>query len=282
MKMFSPILLLLTRSICFLGIIGFMHLSVQAQRTHVFGVGTGTVYYYGELTDEFNSSALKPTVTAFYQRYLSFAQRVSYKLAFTTGEIAATDATANDPGREVRNLHFKNRLYEGSAVVVIEALPDKNFGLDQFAGPHLTPYVFGGIAMFKHNPKARYQGEWYDLQPLGTEGQFLEANKGPYSLLQISFPSGVGFNLRLAQYAGVNVELGYRLTMTDYLDDISTVYPNLAELAERNGPLAAELSERSPEGTFEQGNIRGNPNTNDGYFFANFSITYYLSRFANR
>ncbi|MEO0687550.1 MAG: hypothetical protein AAFY76_21500, partial [Cyanobacteria bacterium J06649_11] len=60
-------------------------------------MGTGTVYYYGELTDEFNSSALKPTVTAFYQRYLSFAQRVSYKLAFTTGEIAATDATANDP-----------------------------------------------------------------------------------------------------------------------------------------------------------------------------------------
>ncbi|MEL6634565.1 MAG: DUF6089 family protein [Bacteroidota bacterium] len=260
-------------------LIGLFSLDVHAQRTHVLSGGVGTVYYYGELTDVFASSQMKPAGVISYQKY--FNQTTSYRFGLSAGEIGATDFYANSPGRKVRNLHFKSIILEASATMVHEFFPDRNFGNEYLAKPHFSPYVFGGVAFFHFNPKARLGSQWYALQPLGTEGQNLPGGRGRYSRVQMALPVGIGGSLRISPNSGISIELGYRLTLTDYLDDISTIYPDLDALMEVD-PLAAEFSERSPEGVFESGDIRGNPGSNDGYFFATFSLNYYLSRFLNR
>lgn len=252
-----------------------------AQRSHSFGTGIGTIYYYGDLTDRFNNSLVRPAGSISYSKY--FMPTMSFRLAASYGEIGATDVMALEDPRRVRNLHFRSSILEFSGTVVYEFIRDKNFGNSWVGKPHFSPLIFGGVSMFYFNPQARYDGDWYDLQPLGTEGQFIPGSTmGPYSRLQVAVPFGAGISLRLSEFAGVNFELGYRITFTDYLDDVSTVYPDFGQLAEVSGPLAVELSERSADARFNPGDQRGHSGANDGFFFTMVTVTYYLSRFASR
>ncbi len=252
-----------------------------AQRTHMFSLGLGTTYYNGDLTDQLNNMLFRPAVNAGYSKY--FTPRISLRLGLAYGEIGASDTEALTPQRRQRNLHFKSILLEGSGVLVYELRRDKNFGNEWMDKPFLTPYVFGGLAFFHFNPKARHEGDWYALQPLGTEGQFIpgSGNPGPYSRIQAAVPLGGGLNFRISQYAGISIEVGIRATMTDYLDDVSTIYPDMEQLEAASGPLAVVFSDRS-EGGYKVGAIRGNPGVNDYYMFGSFCITYFLSRYASR
>ena len=184
--------------------------SLFAQRTHVVSAGVGTAYYYGELTDVFASTQFKPAFTVGYQSY--FTQLSSYRFSFSAGQIGATDFFANNPGRKIRNLHFKSVILEASAVMVQELFPDKNYGNDYLAKPHFSPYIWGGASFFYFNPRARIGDEWYALQPLGTEGQTLPGGRGKYSRLQMALPLGIGVAVRVSANAGINFDLGYRLT----------------------------------------------------------------------
>ncbi|MCI4669262.1 MAG: DUF6089 family protein [Bacteroidia bacterium] len=261
---------------CILMLLYAMSTTAFAQRSHMLGAGVGTLYYYGDLSDIFVSSNLKPAGSITYQKYLS--EHIAFRGGFSLGQIAGTDAAANDNGRILRDLSFKSTIGEIHAVTVYEFFQDKYFGNDQKAH-HLSPYVFGGMAMFFHNPKGKYEGEWHALQPLGTEGQFLSGGKGPYSRVQLSFPMGLGMNLRLTANTGISAEIGYRFTMTDYLDDVSTNYPDFNELLESSGPVAMALSTGNKEVYFLPGDKRGNPEKNDGYMFMTMTFNYYLSRF---
>ena len=251
------------------------------QRTHSFAAGVGTIYYYGDLTDNFNNSLLSPALSVSYSKYI--LPQISFRVGAGYGDIGATDNQAIDPLRVNRNLHFKSSMIELSGVIVYEILRDKNFGNAWQGKPFMTPYVFGGIAFFRFNPKALKDNVWHELQPLGTEGQYIPGNSpGPYSLIQASVPLGAGLSIRMSERAGMNFEIGYRTTFTDYLDDVSTVYPDYAQLREQSGQLAVDLSHRALDQSFRPGDIRGNPGANDSYFFAMFSITYYLNRYASR
>jgi hypothetical protein len=253
---------------------------VMAQRSHAFGAGVGTSYYYGDLTDKFNNALIRPAGSITYTNYL--LPVLAFRVGASVGEVGAADATALDESRQRRNLHFRSLVSELSAVLVYEIIPDKNFGNAWVGKPHVSPYIFGGVAMFHFNPQARVENEWIDLQPLGTEGQFIAGNSpGPYARINMSVPFGGGINLRLTEYTGISFEVGYRLTFTDYLDDVSTVYPDFDQLREASGDLAVRLSDRSLEG-MNSGGVRGNPDANDGYFFTMISINYYLNRYQSR
>lgn len=245
-----------------------------AQRTYSFGLGGGTAYYYGDLSDRFAARLLRPAVTLSGSAYLM--PTLSLRISFTQGWVGGADSLATDNGRRLRDLHFRSPVTEGSALFVWEIFRDRRFGRRYLKKPHLSPYAFGGLAIFRFNPQAQHAGTWHDLQPLGTEGQ--QSDQGsynlPYGLLQMSFPFGVGAELRFASNLGVRAELGYRYTLTDYLDDVSTAYPNPDHLA--GNPLAQTLSNRNPD-VFAPGDKRGSPAAKDSYIFVTAALVYYLS-----
>ena len=221
--------------ICFTSLLLYVIISFQgvwAQRTHSFSAGLGTTYYYGDLTDKFNNSLVRPAGFFTYSKYIM--PNLRFRAGFSYGEVGAADQQAIDLGREKRNLHFRSHIAEVHGVLVYEFRRDKNFGNSWQDKPHFTPFVFAGVALFNFKPQARYEGTWYDLQPLGTEGQYIPDYDGPepYSLVQFSAPFGVGVSLRLSDYTGISFEVGYRSTGTDFLDDVSTVYPNQSQLRE--------------------------------------------------
>lgn len=191
--------------------------------------------------------------------------------------ITASDADSPDEGKQSRNLSFKSSVIEGSLQFHYNIL-----GYDPQRRYNFSPYVYAGISFFQFNPKALYNGNWYDLQPLGTEGQGLPQYPGNerYKLNQISIPAGIGVKYALSQSLAIYLDLGMRKTFTDYLDDVSSDYVSYGELLEGNGELAAALGNRVGEylgsGPILDagGTGRGNPGSKDWYMFGVVGVSY--------
>jgi len=237
-----------------------------------FGLMIGTTYYIGDLNPS----------TQFYQSKLAggimFRKNVNPRFAWRfnaiLGSIAADDALSNNPFQLNRNLSFRSHVAEFSGLLEFNFLPYE-VGDDAY---RFTPFIFGGLAVFNHNPRALLDGFYVPLQPLGTEGQgntFYPAKK-PYALTNVAIPFGVGIKWHLNSNLGFALEWGLRRTFTDYLDDVSTTYADPAALLAEKGINAVILADRSlsEPGISNVGRQRGNSKTLDWYSFAGLTITF--------
>jgi len=190
--------------------------------------------------------------------------------------IQGADNLSTNRGRRGRNLSFKNDILDFAvrAEVYIYNIPDVGgtgrYRLD------FKSYAFVGIGGYLHGPKAIYDGAWVKLRDLKTEGQ---AN--PYSKVGICIPTGLGFYFTKKRKYRLGWEMSWRLTFSDYIDDISTVYANPADLTSQ---AAIDLANRHDEVAgnpdvpdaryYAPGEKRGDSNDNDTYFYMGFSYSY--------
>jgi hypothetical protein len=217
------------------------------------GFGLGTSNYYGDFAPYRRPIAstfkmMRWSVAGNYTRH--FTPRLGARASFTYARIAGDDYIMNKGSKHetnifyARNLHFRNDLKEFSVQGIFKLTPD-NRSYDR--RPQFGAYLFAGIALTAHNPKAldSLNGNWVKLQPLGTEGQGNEGYDKKYSLVQFAIPMGIGLRYKINSRFDISAELGFRKTFTDYLDDAHGKYADPSLFA--NDPLAAALSNRSQE-----------------------------------
>ncbi|WP_456300531.1 DUF6089 family protein [Spirosoma telluris] len=169
-----------------------------------------------------------------------------------------------------------------------------------------TPYLFGGLALVAHSPEARTPTAsdtsnrygprtWVKLQPLHTEGQGQPGYDKPYSLVTLAIPVGIGARYRLNENFNLGVEIGYRYTFTDYLDDVGGTYaapdalqglaktmadrrlePDAARVNVTRNPSVQDFRQTNPD-QFSTNAVRGADGIfNDGYLLTTFSIQYII------
>lgn len=262
---------------CCLIAVVFYPTSASAQRFFAgrmeFGLMLGGSNYHGDLAREivFNETHLMGGV--YFER--NFNEWFSLRFNGAYGKISGSDA--NFPEFALRNLSFYSHIAEGAVLGEFNFQP---FGLNPNLS-YITPYVFTGLAFFHFNPKTEFNGEEIQLRRLGTEGQGLNGKKR-YSLLQPAIPLGFGIKVKSGRHMLVGVEVGFRKTWTDYLDDVKGEYPDYDVMLEEKGLLAASLSHRYKEiesnYTTQASKMRGDPHLNDWYFFMNLRIGYKFGR----
>jgi hypothetical protein len=230
-----------------------------AKKYNALGVSLNALNYYGDIAPlprkmSTDISFTRPALgVSFTHR---FGPMYQVTAGFAYGTLAASDAESADPEdadaapRYIRNLSFRNRIKELSLIGQIDLFPNQGTYISRV---RFTPFVFGGVAVFHHNPKAKDEnGEWVALRPLGTEGQYpvvpldeTDANFGikPYKLIQIAIPFGFGARIRLNEVLDLSGEFGFRYLFTDYIDDISRHYVNPDKLS----PEARTFSYRADE-----------------------------------
>lgn len=238
---------------------------MPAQKSNELGIFLGGGYYIGELNPTGHLNSLtRPAVGVVYRH--NVGKRVSYAASVIFGSVQGIDARSSSFEQQQRNLSFRSRIYE------LAARGEFNFVEYQIGDDkhQFTPFLFLGVSVFNFNPKASFNGQWVALQQLRTEGQA----KG-YLRTQIAIPAGAGIKMNLAKRIGLVMEWGMRKTFTDYLDDVSTVYANPADLA-INGPASVALADRS--GTTDNiGRQRGNPRNKDWFFFTGLTLSFQLT-----
>lgn len=237
-----------------------------------FGLFLGGSYYLGDLNPSKHFLQTQPAGGLIY-RY-NITPRWAFKMSALLGWLKASDARSK--ANVERNLSFRSYIFDFSTQIEFNFLPYIT-GHDKF---FITPYIFVGASVFNFSPQANYNGTWYNLQPLGTEGQgtTIEDTRKPYALTTISIPFGLGLKYSPHQAVSLGLEYGIRKTFTDYIDDVSTRYANPVILAAENGPMAATLADRriAPEGEVlpdPTGLERGNSRTKDWYVYTGLTIT---------
>jgi hypothetical protein len=246
-----------------------------AQSFHL-GLFGGISNYQGDLIDKYYIGKLaKPAIglTGMYD----LSDRVSLRAGLTFAKIAGSDKYISKENLIARNLSFESRITEFSLL--------GEFNVFNLNSIRWSPYFFGGLAVFKFNPYTYDTSNTkYYLKPLSTEGQGLDQypESKPYSLTQFAIPFGGGIKYAINDRFRIGLELGFRKTFTDYLDDVSTNYADAADLFAARGAKAVELAYRADElpggnPTYPaKGAQRGGSKQQDLYYFTGFHLTYRL------
>lgn len=244
--------------------------AIRRERSLIATVGSGTANYFGEMVNPGELGKTRYNIIVGLEYY--FTNRISARGELTYFRIAGNDADADDD-REERNLSFFSNNFELSTVGTISLFPN---GQRFYQRPKFNVYGFVGIGLLLMNPKAeRQNGEVVALQPLQTEGV-------KYSRFQPVIPYGLGIKYMYNPFFNIIIEGGYRLTFTDYLDDVSSErYPD-DPLTFFDNDLSREMNDRrrelDPDYPIQPGlGVRGNPENNDGYFLLNIKVQYYLN-----
>ncbi|MCB0844789.1 MAG: hypothetical protein KDE26_16155 [Bacteroidetes bacterium] len=243
-----------------------------AQKQYSFHVGTGSAYYMGDLSEDPGNAYWRPAAHISVSRYLS--PRFSLKLGYTFGYVGADDRKSSDILKMQRALHFRSKISEFSFTGVFEFIKDKNFGNEEIHTKHVTPYAFGGISLFTFDPEAQYEGLWYPLTGDRTESPYhpYPTNQTyAYSMVLPSVPLGLGVSYRFCDALALNVEVGYRYTFTDHIDNVAGFYLNSTLTIPKDKYFA------DPSGLDIPGNVlRGNPYDRDSYLFGLVTLSYFF------
>lgn len=248
--------------------------SSQAQRGWEAGGWVGVSHYFGDLNTQF--SLTDPGIAAGVGARFNFNERLSIKFGVNYGQVSASDADSKNLFEQARNLSFRSPILEANSQFEFNFLRYTHGSKDEY----FTPYLFAGFTVFSFNPQAEYEGEWVELRPLGTEGQFRGEE---YYTVQPALNYGMGMKISLSYRWSIDIELSARKLFTDYLDDVSTVYADKDDLETLRGDLAVALSDRSViipgvnEGDLSlPGRQRGNSVTKDAYAFLGVGVMYYF------
>lgn len=245
----------------------FASLTAQGQYLEAGGY-LGGANYLGDLSGQRLSNEAWHGMFGLFARF-NATKRLSIKATLAKASISGSDANAATEAARLRNLSFRSDLMELGLTSELN-FSDYNIRDNKTS----VPYFFTGLALTYFNPEAQMRGIWHDLQPLQTEGQ-------AYRRASLAIPFGLGIKFNLSYKLNIGLEVGARRTFTDYLDDVSTRYPDVMALRGTE-PLTAALSYRSPEvtGVFEQnpmGSQRGDSNNKDWYVFGGVTVSVNLT-----
>jgi hypothetical protein len=241
-----------------------------------YGISAGASNYLGEFgggegtgrgfISDMEFSFTRWTLGGFYRYRIS--PKVAVKGSLNYIRLSGDDVKSDNGPRRARNLNFKNDMFEllVNGEYYIYKVNDVG-GTGRYRAD-FNLYLFGGIGAFYSNPKGQsVSGDWVSLRGLSSEGK-------SYSAINLAIPLGIGFYYTLDRKYRIGMEIGYRTTFTDYIDDASTVYVNdydgitnktdQALLDQINAELYGGEQGVSTN-NFTVGSKRGDPKQNDGY-----------------
>jgi len=254
----------------------------QTMEVGLFGGGS---YYLGDINPGMHFQQIKPAVGVI-ARY-NYDTRWSLRLSAITGKVVGDDAISKKYPK--RNLKFKSPITEIASVVEFNFFPYVNGS----AYNYFTPYIFCGASYFFFDPRvngvnARVNGvKLAELQYTDTivsQNLITSANDTivnnyygtenvKYKRHGFAIPFGIGFKYSISQNISLGFEWGMRKTFTDYIDDISTVYPRDASPDDKNKKDIDAFLLSDPTLSHKKDMQRGNPKTMDWFNFVGVSIT---------
>jgi hypothetical protein len=218
--------------------------------------GAGIAYYMGDLSKSAGKKNLGigPSVS------IGGLYRITEQLS-ARGEIRFYQVSGGPT--PITNLSFRTRN------------PDLNLGIqaDLFAfNDHkiVNPYLYGGLGVTYLSPQAEQNGTWYKLPQYQTGGV-------KYNRLPLVITGGIGVSVQAFDRLSLGLELNNTYSTSDYLDDVSDVFPNFESLPNDQARLLSDRTWEVPGLTKQEpGWHRGTTKISDMYLFLQLRATYLI------
>jgi len=234
-------------------------------QTWEIGVTAGGLGYNGDLNQK-NFLQINQLGYGFNVKR-NFDAYWSLKLGFLKGKVSDDESKSKSVYERTRNLSFFTPINEGNMILEFNFF-DYGFNDGQ---TRFTPFLFTGIALTMFNPKTTFNGSEYELKYYKTEGQT------DYNTTTYSIPFGAGVKYNFGNYFNIIGEIGYRNLNTDFLDDVSGLYPTAVQLQDPNPNNTAArvaLADRSINKIANPGSQRGDFRKKDSYVFVGITLSY--------
>lgn len=230
----------------------------------------------------------RPSVYFAYRNRLN--KTFSWRSTLLWGVLKGDDNLTAEPFRNYRNLHFRTHFWEVSQIIEIGTGFDKigkRYNVSKKGYKNFSVYLYGylGVGAMFFNPKAKYEGKWRALQPLGTEGQVAADSLKKYSRFTYTLPIGAGLKMYVGKRFNIGLEFAYRKVGSDYIDDVSGDYYYNNIIRGQQGDMAADLADPSSGANWNwtiQGEQRGDPTTKDAILSAHLQLCYNLTGFNSK
>lgn len=254
------------------------HTNAVAQEKE-FGVWAGTAVFLGDLNPNMSFKNARSAMGAFF-RY-NFNNRMSVRAGVNYAFLQAKDSYQKRyPYLLHRNLSFSSQIIEVGATYEINFFAYSTSG--ERKTKNWTPYIFGGASLFYYNPTTKLNGNKYRLEYVGTEGQKsanIQSRTKGYNSYAFAIPFGMGIKYALNQNWALNFEVSSRYAFTDFIDDVSGVYPDINEINyyENGVNLGELLYDRSTEVGTKTGitnKQRGTSSEKDRFLYLGVTLTY--------
>jgi hypothetical protein len=281
-------------------IVLFLFFEGRAQYNLDFGINFGAANYLGDVgggdgpaTGFINDMQFTQTRGSFgaFARYRVYGG-FSASAHFNYVRIQNADSLSGEPTRNARNINFRNNMFEMllRAEYAFFKIPD--LGGRGYYQTDMSFYTFAGAGLLIHNPQGFHEhpdgsgAQWFNLRDFNTEGP-----RNQYGRTALVMPIGMGINVTYKKTWRFGMEVSWRFTNTDYLDDTSTFFPESEFIttplqALLSAPATEQSVQRAYAGTGVEppsvdswrapGAKRGNPDSDDGYLLVNFSISYVI------
>ena len=233
--------------------------------------GTGAATYFGDLNSSNKiNGRVKLSTIGLEARLLT---HVSARVEGAYYTLEGKDSRA-DPGsyEQQRNLSFTSKNLEGNLQLLYYLKP---YGGDYYNRWNWDPYVGAGVGITTFRPYTELLGEKYILRNIPTEP---DKNYGKTTLV---VPLTAGIKFFINNFTNLIVELGYRFTKTDYLDDVSTTFPEdypnftVEQLANRRDEI--KVVNKDAYDALINGAARGDDSQKDSYLFISLKAELFLA-----
>ena len=273
--------------------------STEAQYAWDFGVHLGGANYLGEMGGtnqprrdfvwDMKLSQTRWAVGGFARRKINRLISVNTGLLYL--RVQGADELSTYRPRRGRNLNFRNDMLEWYLRPEFTIFQDNDLGGRGRYRLDFRLFGYVGIAAYYSSPKGQIarEGEFYALRPLRTE--LID-----YSSIGVSVPVGLGFHFTQRRRHRFGMDLGWRTTFSDYIDDVSTTYQDPDALPEGRNGVAFDLYDQrplvpagedvpsiynygyhdTPGPSAKKENQRGDPTHNDSYLTLTLTYSYVL------
>ena len=218
-------------------------------QSYEIGGGLGTAVYSGDILRKIDAGQSGLQGPLFGKR--NFDNVWSLKVGLNLAEIMAADSIRPiDAMASLRQGHFTGRITELSAIMEFNFLDYVN----QKSEFRFSPYAFFGLGYAFVNAEGRINA-----------GAPVEN----YRTRTLVIPFGGGVKYLLTDQLTLGMELGFRPTTSDALDQLDSTLPALPRYDSPLGPNTKALP---------QSLNFGNPNSKDWYYFLGLTLSYTITK----
>ncbi len=197
---------------------------------------------------------------------------LSASLNIESFKLSNSDAKSNNNDQLARGMSFTTTMLGISPSINYDFVDNRLYTKAR----RIRPSIGFGLDIVSFNPTGIYNGTVYNLQSLGTGGQYTDSTKKPYSLLAFGYFLNFKVKYQINRFNSIGLHLSYHRSMSNYLDDVgSDPYPSVSSILNSNKVLNkdAAIYFSNPTSRNVVGQYRNNPDdASDSYL--NFGIYY--------
>ena len=220
----------------------------------LFGGGTiftGTISNANIFNNEMNM------LFGFNVNYTLYSN-LSASLYVSSSKLSNSDYNASSNDQIARGMSFSTSILSISPSINYDYIDNRLYTKAR----RIRPSVGFGLDLVSFNPTGLYKGKEYNLQTLGTGGQFIDSTKAPYSLMALGYFFNLKLKYQLSRLNSVGILLSFHKSMSDYLDDVGPdEYPDVNALLKKTktDPDAAVYFSNPTSRYINKGQLRNSP-----------------------